>query len=70
MQTVSKSNQSTTPPVRFLSKKDLLAMFGISRATFERNVAVGLFPLPYQVGNRAVRWRSDEGKRVSETCRA
>ncbi|MDL2314051.1 AlpA family phage regulatory protein [Desulfovibrio sp. OttesenSCG-928-C14] len=45
---------------RFISKKEAYAMLGISRATFERMVAVGLFPKPFQVGKRAVRWRSDE----------
>ncbi len=46
--------------VRFFNQKELLTMLGISRATFERNVAIGLLPKPIQVGKRAVRWRSDE----------
>lgn len=60
MKIVFPLHSTATPPIRLLSQKELLAMLGISRATFERNVAIGLLPKPIQVGKRAVRWRSDE----------
>ena len=43
-----------------IPKTQVCAMLGVSRATLERMVAIGLFPKPFQVGKRAVRWRSDE----------
>lgn len=45
---------------RLISKKELCAKLGVSRATLERMVAVGILDKPVQVGKRAVRWRSDE----------
>ena len=45
---------------QFFTKKQLCDMLSLSRATVERMVSVGLLPRPYEVGKRAVRWRSDE----------
>lgn len=54
------NRQTISSPVRLLTKKEVCTMLGLSRATVERMTAIGMFPLPIQVGKRAVRWRSDE----------
>lgn len=45
---------------RFIRKKELCAILGVSRATLERYVAEGIFPKPRKLGKRIVGWRSDE----------
>ena len=49
-----------SPSFHLINKKELCYRLDVSRATFERMVAIGLLPRPIQVGKRAVRWRSDE----------
>lgn len=45
---------------RFIRKKELCSILGVSRATLERYVAEGLLPKPRKLGKRIVGWRSDE----------
>jgi predicted DNA-binding transcriptional regulator AlpA len=52
-----------TPNFRFIPKRELCSMLGISRASLERGVAEGRIPRPYKLGLRTVRWRSDEIER-------
>jgi predicted DNA-binding transcriptional regulator AlpA len=49
-----------TASFHLLTKKEVYDTLGISRASFERGVSEGRYPLPLKVGKRAVRWRSDE----------
>ena len=48
------------PTFRYMDQKEVCAIFKLSRSTVERLVADGRLPVPYQLGKRAVRWRSDE----------
>ena len=42
---------------RFLRRKEVEQMVGLSRASIYRLVDTGDFPRPIRVGPRAVRWR-------------
>jgi excisionase family DNA binding protein len=48
------NQQAISYPARFLTKKEVCTMLGLSRATVERMTAIGMLPLPKQVGKRAV----------------
>ena len=42
---------------RFLRRKEVEALTGLSRATIYRMMAEGRFVRPYRIGKSAVRWR-------------
>ncbi|SBW04170.1 Phage transcriptional regulator AlpA (modular protein) [uncultured delta proteobacterium] len=60
MATQLTRSPSPSLPARFLTKKEVCLMLGLSRATVERMTAIGMLPLPIQVGKRAVRWDAAE----------
>lgn len=44
----------------FMRRPQVAAKIGVSVPTLERLVADGKFPLPCQIGENSVAWRSDE----------
>lgn len=44
----------------FLRRPQVATKIGVSVPTLERMVADGRFPLPFQIGENSVAWRSDE----------
>jgi prophage regulatory protein len=42
---------------RFLSKKQVSELIGVSRATIDRMVKAGTFPHPQKISRRRVGWR-------------
>ena len=45
---------------RYIRRKAVMEMLGVSRSMMESLVRKGLLPRPYKLGARAVAWRSDE----------
>lgn len=45
---------------RLLTRGEVLARVGLSTSTIYEMMRRGAFPRPLRVGQRAVRWRSDE----------
>ena len=45
---------------RFMRPKEMRQRLGLSRSRIEAMVREGRLPLPYQLGKRAIGWRSDE----------
>ena len=45
---------------RYIRRKEVMQMLGVSRSMLEDMVRKGVLPRPYKLGARAVAWRSDE----------
>ncbi|WP_043649674.1 helix-turn-helix transcriptional regulator [Chitinilyticum litopenaei] len=45
---------------QLLRRRDVEQLTGLSRSTIYRMMAANQFPLPVQVGAKAVAWRSDD----------
>ena len=49
-----------TTPDRLLPRKEVQKRCGLARSTIYRKMRQGTFPVPLQVGTRAVRWPESE----------
>ena len=45
---------------RLMRLKEVIEATGLSRPTIYKRMALGLFPIPVHLGERAVAWVSDE----------
>ena len=50
----------TTPPIRFVRLREVMARTGLSRSTIYVWVANGRFPKPVPLGERSVGWIESE----------
>ncbi|EBR3968454.1 hypothetical protein M988_2278 [Hafnia paralvei ATCC 29927] len=46
--------------VQLISKIDVLKLYPVSRATLDRQVKAGIFPVPVRIGARRVAWRLED----------
>ena len=54
---IQENSSSSSPSLQLVRLPRVLALTGVSTATWYRGISSGIYPAPIKIGSRAVAWR-------------